>query len=238
MVVHKTEKQQQLQEALAAGELPKVTTPCCQPLYLVPMGPEHFSRVKHRLKCCIEQGHTAGRLRPCRVISQILLQFLWTYTGSYFLLLCCLPGLRNPILWQGCSLPAFSNPKKVWKALSAETDKSLKLNCNIKFWWELSHQWYFIVTFFYQVHCYCLISITSMNIHFIYIYANFQFLVSFSWVLEIALCTFPIAALPFLLGDLSIVGYIFIWIIFSVKILVTFYSHIISISAWCSHKAV
>lgn len=54
---------------------------------------------------------------------------------------------------------------------------------------------------FCQIHCYCLISIMSMNTSFIYIYAKFQFLL----VLEIALLTFPITALLFLVGELSIV---------------------------------
>lgn len=181
-----------------------IPRPRCQPRRLVSMRPEHFSRVKQQLKCCVERGHAAGKLRSRRVVSQTPLRFLWTRAGSYFWHLCCVPGLREPIPWQGCSLPTFGNPEEVREVLSEETDKGLKLNCNIKFCCELSHQWYFIMASFCQLHCYCLISITSTNTSSIYIYAKFGFLLPFAWVLEIALRTFPIAALFFLVGEPSI----------------------------------
>lgn len=63
------------------------------------------------------------------------------------------------------------------EVLSAETDGGLKLNCNINFCCEPSYLW-FIMTSPCQMHCYCLISITSMNTSFIYIYAKFQFLLT------------------------------------------------------------
>lgn len=44
-----------------------------------------------------------------------------------------------------------------------------------------------------------------MSTHFIYIYAKFQFLLLFACILETASCSFPAAALLYLVGEMSLV---------------------------------
>jgi len=84
------------------------------------MRSEHFSRVKHR---GIEEG-----IRDPAALYHRHIAIYWTCRGSCFLPLCCKPRVRKPSPQQGCSLPASRNPEEVWEALSAETDRGLKLN--------------------------------------------------------------------------------------------------------------
>lgn len=134
---------------------------------------------------------------------------------------------------------AFGQPSETPRlhgSLSCRDRWGLKLNCNIKFCCELSPPWCFIMTSLCQMHCYCLVSITSMNTSFIYIYAKFQFLLTLLGCWKSNYLHFSTAAWLLPVAELSIVWCIFMWLSFSVKTFVKLYSHSLSTSVWCSHK--
>lgn len=133
-------------------------------------------------------------------------------------------------------LASLQRHRGCMEVLAAETDGGLKLNCNIKFCCELSPPWCFIMTFLCQMHCYCLVSITSMNTSFIYIYAKFQFLLTLLGCWKSHYLHFSTAAWLLPVAELSIVWCIFMWLSFSVKTFVKLYFHSLSTSVWCSHK--